>query len=67
MQIDPGALAGGEVHVWHGRITGEPASDDVAVLSGAERERAARFVRPASTRSNSSQLHHSRQRKAKPA
>ncbi|HKB30973.1 MAG TPA: 4'-phosphopantetheinyl transferase superfamily protein [Streptosporangiaceae bacterium] len=47
MQIsDPGALTAGEVHVWHGRVTGEPASADVAVLSDAERERAARFLRP---------------------
>ncbi len=42
---DPGALAG-EVHIWHGRITGEPASEDVAVLSDAERARSERFVRP---------------------
>jgi 4'-phosphopantetheinyl transferase len=43
--IDPGPLAG-EVHIWHGRISRPAASADFAVLSDAERARAARFVRP---------------------
>jgi len=38
---------GGRVHVWHGVVAGEPADADVAVLSEAERERSARFIRPA--------------------
>jgi 4'-phosphopantetheinyl transferase len=37
---------GDQVHVWHGVAAGEPADAEYAVLSGAERERAARFVRP---------------------
>ena len=37
---------GGEVHVWHGLVTAPPSAEDTAVLSGAERARAARFVRP---------------------
>ncbi len=43
---DLGALAAGEIHVWHGRVTGERASDDVAVLSDAERARSERLLRP---------------------
>jgi len=47
MQIsDPGELLTGEVHVWHGLITGEPSGEDVTVLSDTERARSARFVRP---------------------
>lgn len=46
MQLsDPGPLAG-EVHIWHGQSTGEPPGADLAVLSEAERARAARFARP---------------------
>ena len=48
MQISgPGALPAGEVHVWHGRVTGEPTSDDIAVLAAAERARSARLRKPA--------------------
>jgi 4'-phosphopantetheinyl transferase len=37
---------GDEVHVWHRVETGQPGDADHAVLSAAERERAARFARP---------------------
>jgi phosphopantetheinyl transferase len=47
MQISgPSEPPAGEVHVWHGRVFGEPTSDDIAVLADAERARSARLRRP---------------------
>jgi 4'-phosphopantetheinyl transferase len=45
-RMSAAAHIGDEVHVWHRAETGEPGGADLAVLSAAERERAARFVRP---------------------
>ena len=43
-----GAVPGqGEVHVWHGVLTGPPAAGDPAVLSEGERSRSARLLRRA--------------------
>jgi 4'-phosphopantetheinyl transferase len=41
------ARIGDEVHVWHRVVAGELSGADLDVLSAAERERAARFARPA--------------------